>query len=137
MGIQFHETVYGKRFFEDQLPSLIQAINRLADVKKAEPKESASKNEEAKNGFCEKADNETRDRLRAAMENEEMSERLGEAFVEAVDSDDEKPRRMGYYLAKAVLDDNVEDLLVAVCGWTSKSLLNLAEFGEAYPTANK
>ncbi len=33
MGLQFHETVYGKRFFEGQLPSLIKAINRLADAK--------------------------------------------------------------------------------------------------------
>ena len=33
MGLQFYETGYGKRFFESQLPSLIKAINRLADVK--------------------------------------------------------------------------------------------------------
>lgn len=32
MGIQFHETGYGKRFFEHQLPELIKAINRLADA---------------------------------------------------------------------------------------------------------
>lgn len=30
MSFQFHETMYGKRFFEGQLPSLIKAINRLA-----------------------------------------------------------------------------------------------------------
>ena len=32
MGLQFHETGYGKRFFDAQLPSLIKAINRLADT---------------------------------------------------------------------------------------------------------
>ena len=32
MGLQFHETGYGKRFFEVQLPSLIKALNRVADV---------------------------------------------------------------------------------------------------------
>lgn len=32
MGLQLHETVYGKNFFEHQLPSLIKAINRLADA---------------------------------------------------------------------------------------------------------
>ena len=63
----------------------------------------------------------------------EMSEKLGEAFVAQVVSDDEKKQRIGYYLAKAILDDSIEDLLVAVCGWTSKSLLNIAEFGTAYP----
>lgn len=32
MGFQFHETVRGKIFFESQLPSLIKAINRVADA---------------------------------------------------------------------------------------------------------
>ena len=39
MGFQLHETMYGKRFFENQLPSLIRAINRLAD---ADEKKQAS-----------------------------------------------------------------------------------------------
>ena len=30
MGMQFHETGYGKRFFEAQLPQLTKALNRLA-----------------------------------------------------------------------------------------------------------
>lgn len=32
MGIPFHESVYGHRFFDVQLPKLIQAINRLAEA---------------------------------------------------------------------------------------------------------
>ena len=32
MGLQFHETVRGKIFFEHQLPSLIKALNRFVDV---------------------------------------------------------------------------------------------------------
>lgn len=32
MGLQFHETGYGKRFFDQQLPALIKALNRMADV---------------------------------------------------------------------------------------------------------
>lgn len=32
MGLQFHETGYGKRFFDVQLPSLIKAVERLADA---------------------------------------------------------------------------------------------------------
>ena len=32
MGPEFHQTIYGKIFFETQLPSLIKAINRLADA---------------------------------------------------------------------------------------------------------
>ena len=30
--MQFFETVMGRRFFEGQLPSLIKAVNRLADA---------------------------------------------------------------------------------------------------------
>lgn len=29
---QFHETIYGKRFFDSQLPALIKALERIAKV---------------------------------------------------------------------------------------------------------
>ena len=32
MGIQFHETVMGKRFFDAQLPNLIRQLTRIADA---------------------------------------------------------------------------------------------------------
>ena len=32
MGPQFHESGYGRTFFQAQLPNLIKAINRLADA---------------------------------------------------------------------------------------------------------
>lgn len=32
MGLQFHETEFGRRFFCKQLPDLTNAINRLADA---------------------------------------------------------------------------------------------------------
>lgn len=229
MGIPFHESVYGKRFFDGQLPSLIKALNRLADVKEAEAKlpiqevsksantmficyeenshelatengavnqmyvaasledvhrwvddrlKAAEKdfytvlNAEEQTAFREellesgdsalvlyhngdedsrlfyaltvkpvassgcifqKANSKTRDRLCAVMSDAEKSEKFGEVFCEQVVSDDEKMQRIGFYLAKAILDNSVEDLLVAVCGWTSESLLNIADYGTAYP----
>ena len=228
MGLQFHETGYGKRFFDVQLPSLIKALNRVADANEkqqiAEPVvevtanmvyvcyeensnelaiENSAVNEmyvaaslndvykwldkrlkEAEqnfytilndmeenefykelmaskecalhlyhngdensrlnyaltvkpftsaNGLYPKASGKTYDRLRAVMASMEKSEKLGEVFCEQVETDDEKQQRIGYYLAKAILDDSIEDLLVAVCGWTSESLLNIADFGTAYP----
>ena len=30
MMAQFHETMYGKRFFDSQLPALIKALERIA-----------------------------------------------------------------------------------------------------------
>lgn len=228
MGLQFHETGYGKRFFDAQLPSLIKAINRLADTNEKQQNaefaadvtanmvyicyeensselaiENGAVNEmyvaaslndvykwldkrlkEAEqnyyialndmeenefykelmaskecalhlyhngdensrlnyaltvkpfasaNGLYPKASGKTYDRLRAVMASMEKSEKLGEVFCEQVETDDEKQQRIGYYLAKAILDDSIEDLLVAVCGWTSESLLNIADFGTAYP----
>lgn len=35
MGSQFHETEYGKQFFEQQLPALTKALERLADARAA------------------------------------------------------------------------------------------------------
>ncbi len=32
MGIQFHETGYGRRFFDVQLPKLIKGIERLTEA---------------------------------------------------------------------------------------------------------
>lgn len=32
MGLQFHETCYGKDFFEFQLPNLIETLNRVAEA---------------------------------------------------------------------------------------------------------
>ena len=233
MGFQLHETVYGKRFFEGQLPSLIKAINRLADAKEkeletVEPEQTKAVNmvyvcfeenshelatengavnemyvaaslndvykwidkrlKEAEqnyysilndldesdfykniiagkegtlplyhngdessrlfyaltvkpftsaNGLYTKAAGKTYDRLRAVMTNMEKAEKLGDALCEQMETDDEKHSRIGYYLAKAILDDSIEDLLVAICGWTSESLLNIAEFGTANPKEDK
>lgn len=33
--MEFHNTMYGKRFFDNQLPSLIRALNRIADNQEA------------------------------------------------------------------------------------------------------
>ena len=51
MGPQFHETGYGRSFFQSQLPNLIKAINRLADAmeKQNELKEEEKKNDQSEN----------------------------------------------------------------------------------------
>lgn len=35
--------------------------------------------------------------------------------------------KKGRYLAKAILDNNVEDMLLALCGWSAETLLNMAD----------
>ena len=51
MGPQFHETDYGRTFFQSQLPNLIKAINRLAEAmeKQNELKEEEKKNDQSEN----------------------------------------------------------------------------------------
>lgn len=45
---QFHETVYGKRFFDSQLPKLIKTLERIADAleKQNELKEKEKNDDE-------------------------------------------------------------------------------------------
>ena len=50
MGPQFHETGYGRTFFQSQLPNLIKAINRLAE---AMEKQNELKQEEKRNDQSE------------------------------------------------------------------------------------
>lgn len=38
---QFHETQYGKRFFDSQLPKLIKALERIADALENKEKEKS------------------------------------------------------------------------------------------------
>jgi len=50
MGPQFHETGYGRTFFQSQLPNLIKALNRLAE---AIEKRNENVKEEKKNAQSE------------------------------------------------------------------------------------
>lgn len=50
---QFHETQYGKRFFDSQLPKLIKALERIADALEKQNKEE--KKQEAKSMKVHKA----------------------------------------------------------------------------------
>lgn len=124
MGIQFHETMYGKRFFESQLPALINAINRLADVKQAEQQVPFPM-----------ADESTRKRLQSIMSDTGKAEAFAKAFFDEIASDSESYDNIGYQMVRAILNNNIEELLVSVSGWGSKSLLNIAEYGVADPEA--
>lgn len=122
MGLQFHETVYGKRFFESQLPALIKALNHLADVKQKEYQSPFPLVDEV-----------TQKRLNIIMGDHEKAEAFATAFFEAITSDSESYDDIGFQMARAILHNNIEELLVAVSGWSSKSLLNLAEYGTTEP----
>lgn len=125
MGFQLHETMYGKNFFEHQLPSLINALEKIAKSKTA-------------TGVIPTipftlADDDTCRRLLDVMNDSAKAEAFAKAFYDQVASNDEKLESVGFNMARAILHNSIEEFLVAIVGWTSKSLLNIAETGSAEP----
>ena len=119
MGFQFHETVYGKRYYEYQLPQLIKELHTIGEA-------LGSRNEK---GIVPSSTltEEQRIRLQAIMEDEEKSEAVANFLLEQIRTDDEPPSKVGHYFVKAVLDQNIDDLMIAICGWSVNSLLDMAE----------
>lgn len=78
-------------------------------------------------GIFPKASKETIGKLTEFLQDTDKAEAFAEVLQREIQSDTEKPCRMGHYMAKAIIEDNIEDLLVAICGWTSKSLVQFAE----------
>lgn len=50
-------------------------------------------------------------------------EALGEAFLEAVETDGDTPRNIGRYMLKAYLNNSVDDFSIATTGWCVETLL--------------
>ena len=116
MGLQLHETVYGKNFFEYQLPKLTEAIENLSEnIKRQKDSEGTEKEDLAP---------EKREALLAVLQNPQKAEAFGRRITEQVETDDESTEKIGYYAAKAILDGSVDDLLIAICGWSVSSLLD-------------
>lgn len=116
MGLQLHETVYGKNFFEYQLPKLTEAIENLSEnIKRQKDSEGTEKEALAP---------EKREALLAVLQNPQKAEAFGRRITEQVETDDESPEKIGYYAAKAILDGSMDDLLIAICGWSVSSLLD-------------
>ena len=116
MGLQLHETVYGKNFFEYQLPKLTEAIENLSEnIKRQKDSEGTEKEDLAP---------EKREALLAVLQNPTKAEAYGRGNTEQVETDDESPEKIGYYAAKAILDGSMDDLLIAICGWSVSSLLD-------------
>ena len=116
MGLQLHETVYGKNFFEYQLPKLTEAIENLSEnIKRQKDSEGTEKEDLAP---------EKREALLAVLQNPQKAEAFGRRITEQVESDDESPEKIGYFAALAILDGCMDDLLIAICGWSVSSLLD-------------
>ena len=56
----------------------------------------------------------------------ERCEQFAEAFFDSIDTDDEPRDRCGRYMLKAIAENSVDDLLIAICGWSAASLMKKA-----------
>lgn len=50
-------------------------------------------------------------------------EQFAAAVFDSIDTDDEPWDKIGRYLLKAFLDDSVDDALIAICGWSTETLM--------------
>ena len=92
MGLQFHETMYGKNFFEHQLPRLTKAIEKLADQN--------NKQETVPSYPFQLANEETRQRLLAVMDDPEKAEAFARAFHEQFMTDGDSFASIGFHMAR-------------------------------------
>ena len=56
-------------------------------------------------------------------ESEEICERFATEIFESISSDDESYSDIGRAILRAVLKDDADAVLTAICGWSTKTLL--------------
>ena len=67
------------------------------------------------------------DKLDEIIENDAACERLGESIMEQVQKDTESFEKVGRNVIEAYQNGDVDAMLVAICGWTMKSLVEKTE----------
>lgn len=69
-------------------------------------------------------------KLHQIMSDTGLCEQFGECVSDNLKTDEEPFKNIGYYLCKAYLEEDLDQLLVAICGWSMGSLLNLTFKGD-------
>jgi len=70
---------------------------------------------------------QTKEQLRAVLEDEEKTAAFAQKILETIDTDDESYEDIGNSVIYALLNNDAEGLLIALCGWSAESLLNPME----------
>ena len=70
---------------------------------------------------------QTKEQLRAVLEDEEKTAAFAQKILETIDTDDESYEDIGNSGIHALLNNDADGLLIALCGWSAESLLNLIE----------
>lgn len=68
-----------------------------------------------------------REELADMMSREDLCEALSDVIIEELMNDDESPEKRGRYLIKAFMENNVNDAMIALCGWSFDSLISKAK----------
>ena len=57
---------------------------------------------------------------------DEKCEHFAKSFFDSIETDDEPRSRCGRHMLKAILENSLDDFLIAVCGWSAESLMKKA-----------
>ena len=68
-----------------------------------------------------------KERLTLILEDEEKTAAFAQKILETIDTDDESYEDIGNSVIHALLNNDADGLLIALCGWSAESLLNLME----------
>ena len=68
-----------------------------------------------------------KEQLTLMLEDEEKTAAFAQKILETIDTDDESYEDIGNSVIHALLKNDAESLLIALCGWSAESLLNLIE----------
>lgn len=71
--------------------------------------------------------------LSAVMNNPKKSTTFAKTFTEQFRADELPLNLLGFNMARAMLNNNIGELLTAITGQTCKGLLDIAENGDADP----
>ena len=69
----------------------------------------------------------TKEQLRDVLEDEEKTAAFAKKILETTDTDDESYEDIGNSVIHALLNNDADGFLIALCGWSVESLLNLME----------
>lgn len=126
--VQFHETGYGRKFFEVQLPKLINNLGRIADA--MEKKEEGSKEESnfpyLKSGVA--SDELIKSTIEQSKDNI-YDTPIADVFQEKFTNDpdySESNLLLHYQKANEVERLAMDSVLIDLCGYSLKSLIEKA-----------
>lgn len=74
-------------------------------------------------------DNDIKEILRKILSSENRmmyAEAFMNALMNSMETDDERPDKAGYHALKAIREESFDDFLIAICGWSLKSLMKKA-----------